>query len=191
MCQPCNGDLAMTAIPAVVIIAVATAIAVAVATSRCGSRFMTSLCVRTFMPGSKAKMIISLYQMLGGIGAAFSIPYPPFYIDLLHSITSIIEVNLPKALPLGCTEALRGFLPFFVLRTLLPLLLIVALAITSRLARRQRPEVAEMCSTGWYFVIFLVYPSCSAAVFRAFNCISLPDATQALRADYAITFWAG
>ena len=48
-----------------------------------------------------------------------------------------------------------------------------------------------MCATGWFYLLFLVYPSCSSAIFSAFICDKLEDGTMMLRVDYSITCWEG
>ena len=79
-----------------------------------------------------------------------------------------------------------------VLRTALPLLLVLLFWAASGVFRRARkPALAAFCSSAWFFILFLVYPGCSAATFHAFICDALPDGTPALRVDYAVTCWQG
>ena len=49
------------------------------------------------------------------------------------------------------------------------------------------------CSTfglsRWFYILFLVYPGASSAIFQAFICDRLEDGTPTLRVDYSITCW--
>lgn len=127
---------------------------------------------QVLMPGVKGKMIISLYQMLSGIGPVFSIPFPPSFRVVVQSTRSVIEIDLTRAMPLSCINAFRGFLPVLLVRTLLPLSLILGLALAAQLTKASRPAVSEMCSTGWFFLVFLVYPGCARASPRPLPALS-------------------
>ena len=106
-----------------------------------------------------------------------------------------MEIDLPKAMPLACASpALTGFFVSLVARTLVPLAVMLALALAGGIVKRARgPDhpVVSMCSSGWFFLLFLVYPGCTSAVFRAFICDTLEDGTQMLRADYSVVCWEG
>ena len=51
--------------------------------------------------GVKMKILVSLYQVLGGLGMSFNIPYPDNYTEWLESI-KVVELNMPALLPLDC-----------------------------------------------------------------------------------------
>lgn len=129
--------------------------------------------------------------MLNGIGVVFAIPYPKVYKDVMRWLSSLIEIDLPKALPLGCVLNVT-FFASLVARTLIPLTTMLGLAVASRVLRdKGRLDLAEMCSTGWFYLLFLVYPGCTTAVFQAFICDELEDGTLMMRVDYSITCWQG
>ena len=118
--------------------------------------------------GVKLKILIALYQMLQGIGITFDIRYPKMYADVLRFLSSIIQIDLPQAMPLDCVASF-GFFGALVVRTAIPLLIILLLAGVSAVLRKcNRANIAEMCSSGWFILLFLVYPSCSSACFQAF-----------------------
>ena len=52
--------------------------------------------------GPKLKILISLYQILQGIGAVFAIPFPPFYEQAVGAIGGLIQIELPSLVPLDC-----------------------------------------------------------------------------------------
>jgi len=141
--------------------------------------------------GVKLRILIALFQMLDGIGITFSIRYPRIYHDALRWIGSIAQVDLPQAMPIGCIFE-TGFMASLVLKTALPLAVMLALAFTSSMLRRcGKHDVASLCSSGWFYLLFLIYPSASSAIFQAFVCDSLEDGTPLLRVDYAVTCWEG
>ena len=86
------------------------------------------------------------------------------------------------------------------IRTLCPLLLIVALAAVGHCLNRRRIRVRNEVATdilgelgpgasafSWcYFLVFLLYPGCSFTVFSTFICSSLDDGTRYLRRDASI-----
>ena len=47
-----------------------------------------------------------------------------------------------------------------------------------------------MLSSGWFVVLFLVYPSSCTAVFQAFMCDELDDGSAYLRVDYSMQCYA-
>ena len=48
------------------------------------------------------KILIALYQMLQGIGITFNIRWPEVYGDALRFLGSIVQIDLPQAMPLDC-----------------------------------------------------------------------------------------
>ena len=85
--------------------------------------------------GVKLKILIALYQMLQGIGITFNIRWPEAYGAVLRFLASIIQIDLPQAMPLDCV-ANFGFFGALFIRTGLPLLLIMVLASLSNLFKR-------------------------------------------------------
>ena len=77
---------------------------------RC-KQFMVKAAVLMASFGVKLKILISLYQVLNGLGIIFNIPYPATYSEMLSSISSI-ELNLPAMLPIDCLLAEFGGINF-------------------------------------------------------------------------------
>ena len=99
-------------------------------------------------------------------------------------------------MPISCIYSV-GFFGVLVVRTAVPLALILLLVLIGKAAgmcksaHGHRSQVAAMCSSGWFILLFLVYPGCSSVVFQAFICDELDSGVQYLRVDYAITCWEG
>ena len=82
--------------------------------------------------GVKLKILISLYQMLQGIGITFNIRWPEAYGDALRFLGSVVQIDLPQAMPMDCI-ANFGFFGALIVRTAIPLLLVMLLAGLSKL----------------------------------------------------------
>ena len=135
---------------------------------------------------TKLKILIALYQMLQGIGIIFAIRWPDVYGDVINFLGSILQLDLPQAMPFACF-ARFGFFGSLVVRTAVPLLLIVLMHVLSqRLSHFKKHQAANMCSSGCFLLIFLVYPGCSSAVFQTFICDRLDDGSRYLRVDYSV-----
>ena len=120
--------------------------------------------------------------MLGYIGITFGVVYPPLYYTVLNALSSVIQIDLPRAMPLGCMIHV-GFFRSLVLRTLPPLVVIALLALAARVLNRSKPVAAATCSSLSFFVLFLVYPSASSATFTAFICDELEDGVSMMRVE--------
>ena len=135
---------------------------------------------------TKTKILIGLFQMLQGIGITYVIQWPAAYGDVINFLGSIFQLDLPQAMPISCF-ANFGFSGSLVVRTAVPLLLMVLMHVLSRLLSHFRKhQAANMCSSGCFFLIFLVYPGCSSAVFQTFQCEKLDDGSRYLRVDYSV-----
>jgi hypothetical protein len=117
--------------------------------------------------------MISLCQVVSQLGVIFNVQYPPFYTSVLAAIENI---NIPiDLLPFGCmAPQLNNFLFDLVLKTATPIILVVLLVFLSRALRTFSGGsgfggfLADACSDLWFFIIFLVFPSCSNMTFMFF-----------------------
>ena len=135
-------------------------------------------------------------QVLSQLGVVYSIPFPNVYAALLRWM-GLIEFNLPEVLPFGCLISFT-FYSGLLLRTLmlpgLGLLFVVACTLlgqgfghSSRPSLPGKEQKAVDSLSGTLFVIlFLIYPSTSAAIFATFQCEELEDGTSWLLADPSI-----
>ncbi len=174
----------------------------------------------TFM--IKVRILISMFQVLTGINATYSIPYPHAYHQVLKWLGTI-ELDFVSALPLGCTMPIN-FHNRFLARTIFPLTVILLLksiasvsfgislfkdlftriaagglrkALSECWTKRRAPPsevketaksdaVVDACDTAAFFIMLLVYPSCSQVVFAMFQCVPVDDGTSWLRQDLSI-----
>jgi hypothetical protein len=121
--------------------------------------------------------------VVGSIGITFGVVYPTLYSSVLNIVCSIIQIDLPSALPLGCFINI-GFFRSLILRTLPQLILILLLASAARVLKRWgKPAAAGTCSSASFFVLFLVYPVASSTTFTAFICDELENGVQMLRVE--------
>ena len=130
----------------------------------------------------KLRILISMIQVLSQLGVVYSIPFPNLYSSLLRWI-GMLELNFIDMLPLGCVMT-AGFHFSLLVRTLvLPVLLLVEVGAK---VLRAPAKVINVFNTLNFLVLFLIYPSTSAAIFATFQCEELSDGTRWLRADLSI-----
>jgi len=118
--------------------------------------------------GVKIRILISLSQVVSQLDVIFDISYPAFYTTILEGLKNInIQVNL---LPFGCVlPLLDNFIFDLVLKTATPIILVLLLSFASTVLRAcSATFLADACSDLWFFIIFLVYPSCSSITFMFF-----------------------
>jgi len=118
--------------------------------------------------GVKIRILISLIQVVSQLDVIFDITYPAFYTAILEGLKNInIQVNL---LPFGCVlPLLDNFIFDLVLKTATPIILVLLLSFASTVLRAcSATFLADACSDLWFFIIFLVYPSCSSMTFMFF-----------------------
>jgi hypothetical protein len=165
--------------------------------------------------GVRFKILISLYQVLSGVGIVFKLPVPPLYRSIMN-LLSFLNLNLPDMIPLGCLVPI-DFISDLVMKTALPMIVYASLSLIAQVARllgrshrafggrfRSRRQaasaehtsssmssfVANVCSAASFYLLYLVYPSVSASVFQFFVCETLDGegetGTSYLAADYSI-----
>ena len=143
-------------------------------------------------------------QVLTSLGVVFDMPKLPFYDDLMTAF-SFLSLDFVNLAPLGCVFP-ANFHVKLVLRTAVPLGVVLALAglhaanewRLRRLAAKCRPSVAAKARgsrltwlsdhgvTAAFFLIFLIYPSNSAAILSFFQCFPVDDGHSYLRRDFSI-----
>lgn len=140
--------------------------------------------VQDFMP--KVKIIISLWQVLKGMGFSFAIPYPPLYQSTIDFVAGLVEIDLPSVMPLGCAAPLN-FFDKLILRTCLPLVAYALLLLLARCYYKSgKKRQSGILVDAVFFIIFLVYPSTSSALFSVFVCEDLEDGSSFMRNDLSI-----
>ena len=134
----------------------------------------------------KVKIIISLVQVINGLGAVFSIPYPPLYDTIMNDVGGAVQIELAQLMPLDCLYPM-DFYGKLLLRTILPLVL-YTIMFTSSIAFHKcgKPWQSDALIDGIFFIMFLVYPSTAAKLFSVFVCEPLEDGSGRMRVDFSI-----
>ena len=130
----------------------------------------------------KLRILVSMIQVLSQLSVVYSIPFPGLYAGLLRWV-GLLELNFVDILPLGCVATLSFHTTLLVRTLLLPGLSIIPILLH---LIRAPARVLELCRGVLFLVLFLIYPSTSAAIFATFHCEELSDGTSWLRADLSI-----
>ena len=205
LCTPCSGSTVLTFLPTIVLVAAALlALASACLCGRIGLervkrsklfRVVTGVHGRVAgwldVASVKLRILISLVQILKGVSVSFAIPYPDFYLRFL-SWMSLIEFNLPDAMPMGCFFPVQYYHRIAIM-TAVPLCLLLVLAWLTRTFRGSKSHawIGDRSDTALALLLFILYPSVSTSLFSYFICDKLDgsgeDGVQLLRVDYSIT----
>jgi len=190
-----SGD-AGTAVAEVSITAIGSMSSIESVAARCG---LTRERVQSLQV--KARILISLVQVISALGVVFSIPYPPFYDDLV-SILGVFSLDIFTIMPLGCMIDLNHD-HYLLMRTAIPLG-ILAFSFVYRWHLLRRAEVkkangkhkeaeadkllADQLLTYNFILFYLLFPSTSANIFATFQCETLDDMAQSsvLRIDLSV-----
>ena len=142
-------------------------------------------------------IVQGLLQVLATVDARFSLPTPAWFQQFLKML-SAINLNFLTAMPAGCLVPWINFHYELAFQTLLPLVLISALAALAPLLRRcakTRPHLSHlsgMCWSAIFLILFLAFPGCTAMLFDTFQCVSVTDgidgghSSEWLRVDLSI-----
>jgi len=133
---------------------------------------------------SKIKVLLSLFQVVGGMGEGFGITYPAGYTSFL-SFSGVLSLDI-GFLPLACMFPLN-FHTNLVLNTVGPLFIMSMLFSTGKLLmflsrfsealEDAAPKAAQSAYTYAFFLLFLIYPGTCKKIFTTFRCLNLgtPD----------------
>ena len=142
----------------------------------------------------RAKIFLSLIQVLTQMGAVFEIAFPPMFTSVLKW-AGILQLDLLSAVPLDCIFR-SNFHRALLLRTLVPLALMIFVGVWGWwLLRKARATSRKGASRVWLgnllmnlnlLILFAVYPSVSSHIFATFACNKLDDGSSWLHADLSI-----
>jgi len=134
----------------------------------------------------KTKILLSLWQVLVGLGATFSIPFPPFYEQVVSTVGGLLQIELPSIMPLDCMFS-QNFYSKLILKCVWPLCAYIALVALSKVFRKLGKDgKADSCIDFTFFLMFLLYPSMANSLLSIFYCVPLEDGTSWLRVDLSI-----
>lgn len=139
---------------------------------------------------TKLKILVSLWQVLQGIGAVFSIPFPPFYESAVSSVGGIIQIELPSLMPLDCIIK-TSFYSKLAFKCIWPIVAYALLGLGARVQYKRGNEgTADSMINFIFFIMFLVYPSVSTGILSMFYCmgpdVGLEDGSSYLRVDLSL-----
>ena len=110
----------------------------------------------------KFKILVSLWQVLQGIGAAFSIPFPTFYEQAVSAVSGVIQIELPAVMPLDCIIA-TSYYSKLAFKCIWPLIAYAVLGILSKvLLKCGKADQADSCINFGFLIMFVIYPSVSS-----------------------------
>jgi len=134
----------------------------------------------------KFKILVSLWQILQGIVAAFSIPFPPFYEQAVSAVSGVIQIELPAVMPLDCIIA-SSYYSKLAFKCIWPLIAYAVLGISSKSLRKcGKADQADSCINLGFLIMFVIYPSVSSGLLSMFYCVGLEDGTEWLRVDLSL-----
>ena len=134
----------------------------------------------------KGKILLSLWQILQGIGVTFSIPFPPFYNVIVSQVGGFLQIELPSMMPLDCLFP-TNFYSKLIFKCAWPLCAYVALTLLSKVLRKcGKAGRADACIDFAFLIMFVLYPSISNGLLSIFYCVPLEDGTSWLRVDLSI-----
>ena len=143
----------------------------------------------------KAKILVSLFQVVKQMPGVYHISMPPAFANLL-SILGALDLDIPSVMnPLQCNFG-YNFHWRVVLNTAVPLVLLALLWLLRRYCASKVAAAPSSASLyrAWvnelaYLALLLLwftYPSNSTYVFNVFNCETLDDGRKWLTVDYSI-----
>lgn len=198
LCTECEGNLAKGFAPliiAVVVIVLAMLTCCAVRKQANGTQLQgDKMCSNITKKAARAvedsrpmfKILISLYQIIGGIRDTFGIPFPHIYQQIVSSLNIILSIGLPNLIPLDCFLS-TNFNSRLVFKTVWPLVAYAILYLLSKVFRIAKKERhADRCIDSLFFIMYIMYASISNVLFSMFYCVPLEDSTSWLRVDLSI-----
>ena len=121
-----------------------------------------------------------------------NVTYPGVYGQFLDGISSVVNLDLGLVLSAGCMAKtdFHDRLFFFTLGPLIAIAFLgVSFHVAARGSRGSQDELQASRRKHFSLVLlmtFLIYSSVSSTVFRVFDCETLEDGKEYLRADYGI-----
>ena len=199
LCTKCEGNIAQGFAPLIVAIAVlALAVPVRIVIKRRGRSLSgafakvseksdlarrqsrtkskkAALVLESAQP--KIKILVSLYQIIGDLGAIFAIPFPNVYERIVSVVSGIVSIELPTLMPVGCFFP-TNYNTMLMLKTLWPLAAYAILFLLScSFAMAQKDRLADSCID--YLFLVMVRAAPESALNVPPLCV-LPTAPTAL-----------
>lgn len=148
----------------------------------CSTQLRAGRTKETTADAVRAKIFLSLMQVLSQVGTIFEIRFPPIYAFVLKWI-NVLQLDLFSLMPLECIFE-TNFHTKLLFRTLIPLGIMGFLALFSRICAMRGAKAANAgntrsaASSEWlstfllnlvFTILFLIYPSTSTNIFSTFQ----------------------
>ena len=134
----------------------------------------------------KFKILLTLWQILQGIGMVFAIPFPPFYEQTVTSVAGVLQIELPALMPLDCIVR-ASYYERLIFKTVWPLAVYILLFVSAKGLRvRGKEDQADSLINFLFLIMFLLYPSISSQLLSMFYCYGREDGTSWLRVDLSL-----
>jgi len=140
------------------------------------------------------RIILSFFQVLGGIARTFSSIYPPILYSVI-SVYTAISAEVFYNIDFGCIAQSNHYLSL-VLNIVAPLVAIfvvfaIHVVLEWRIVRAggNEHDVYHLRASSYglfLFILFLVYPGVSSTVLITFSCTSFDDGSTVLTVDYTV-----
>ena len=145
------------------------------------------------------KIIVSLMQVINGIGTVFTVRFPPIFKQLLSTLGTLflVDLDLPTMMPMGCFVDIN-FYSSLMTKTVGPMVICLFLNLVAWImnkffakvdkeawdidgdgvidreefmsARPKGKVIADMCDSVAFLILFFVYPSASVSTLQFFVC---------------------
>eukprot|EP00519_Triparma_laevis_P010367 CAMPEP_0182498006 /NCGR_PEP_ID=MMETSP1321-20130603/6353_1 /TAXON_ID=91990 /ORGANISM="Bolidomonas sp., Strain RCC1657" /LENGTH=1411 /DNA_ID=CAMNT_0024702007 /DNA_START=67 /DNA_END=4302 /DNA_ORIENTATION=- len=124
------------------------------------------------------KMIVTYFQVVGGLGYIYGLRFPPIFTSITSFIGGLASFNFISFIPLGCV-AQADFYSQLLVYTLTPLLIsIVLIGWYKYLSGSTSPEAKDLqvkIFEVFLAITFIVLPSVSVKIFSTFACQKFDD----------------
>ena len=150
--------------------------------------------------GPRMKILISLFQVMNGVGSVFTFVFPPIFSFVINIFFFPINLDLPNWMPLQCFIDI-DYYGTLVQKTAVPFGIVALMFMLSAIASKfcsakdsddwdtdadgvidknefmsAQPAgkfISELCSSIAFFLMFFFYPSASVAAFLYMSCFPL------------------
>jgi hypothetical protein len=129
----------------------------------------------------KLKILVTFLQVLSQIHTVYEIPYPEAFVIFVQRL-AFVNLDLIDVMRVGCVARINFYGKLFAV-TLVPIALSALLYVLARC----RQAVRNTCTKAFLLLTFVIFPSVSTTVLRAFPCRDFDgDYGSRLKADYSI-----
>jgi hypothetical protein len=126
------------------------------------------------------KIMVTFLQVLSQIHTVYDIPYPESFVRFIQRM-AFVNLDLIDMMRVGCVARVDFYGKLFAV-TLVPIILSAGLFVVAR----YKVAVRNTCIKVFLLLTFIIFPSVSTTVLRAFPCRAFDDGSNLLKADYSI-----